>query len=66
MKLLIIEDSTRLRGSLSAGFTRLGYSVDSSGDGKESLSFAMINDYDVIILDLMLPSMDGISIMKEL
>jgi DNA-binding response OmpR family regulator len=66
MKLLIIEDSTRLRNSLSAGFTRLGYSVDSSGDGKEGLSFAMINDYDVIILDLMLPSMDGISILKEL
>jgi len=66
MKLLIIEDSSRLRNSLTEGFTRLGYSVDSSGDGKEGLSFAMINDYDVIILDLMLPTMDGISILKSL
>ena len=60
MKLLIIEDSSRLRNSLTVGFTRMGYAVDNSGDGKEGLSFAMINNYDVIILDLMLPSMDGI------
>ena len=66
MKLLIIEDSSRLRNSLTVGFTRMGYAVDNSGDGKEGLSFAMINNYDVIILDLMLPSMDGISILKEL
>lgn len=44
----------------------MGYAVDSSGDGKEGLGFAMINNYDVIILDLMLPSLDGISILKEL
>ncbi len=66
MKLLIIEDSIRIRNSLVAGFTRMGYSVDSSGDGKEGLSFAMINDYDVIILDLMLPSMDGLTVLREL
>ncbi|NOX42504.1 MAG: response regulator transcription factor [Gammaproteobacteria bacterium] len=66
MKLLIIEDSTRLRRSLTAGFSRMGYAIDSTGDGKEGLSYAMINDYDVIILDLMLPSMDGLSILKEL
>lgn len=66
MKLLIIEDSKRLRMSLSAGFSRMGYAVDSSGDGKEGLGFAMINSYDVIILDLMLPSLDGISILKKL
>jgi len=66
MKLLVIEDSTRLRNSLTAGFSRMGYTIDSSGDGKEGLCYAMINDYDVIILDLMLPSMDGLSILKEL
>lgn len=66
MKLLIIEDSIRLRQSLKAGFKRLGYATDDTGDGKQGLSFAMINDYDVIILDLMLPSMDGLSILKQL
>ncbi|MCW8956462.1 MAG: response regulator transcription factor [Gammaproteobacteria bacterium] len=66
MKLLIIEDSVRLRQSLKAGFKHLGYAIDDTGDGKEGLSFAMINDYDVIILDLMLPSMDGLSILEQL
>lgn len=66
MKLLIIEDSERLRRSLVAGFTRLGYAIDESGDGKEGLEYALINQYDVIILDLMLPSLDGLSILKEL
>ena len=66
MKLLVIEDSTRLRNSLIAGFSRMGYTIDSSGDGKEGLCYAMINDYDVIVLDLMLPSIDGLSILKEL
>ncbi len=66
MKLLIIEDSIRLRKSLVNGFTRMGYAVDDSGSGKEGLSYALINDYDVIVLDLMLPELDGLSILREL
>ncbi len=66
MKLLIIEDSERLRRSLMAGFCHLGHAVDGSGDGKEGLEYALINQYDVIILDLMLPTLDGLSILKEL
>lgn len=66
MKLLIIEDSSRLRTTLKAGFVRMGYAVDDCADGKEGLSYALINEYDVIILDLMLPSMDGLSVLREL
>jgi len=66
MKLLIIEDSPRLRASLVAGFTRLGCAVDCTGDGSEGLSYALVNRYDVIVLDLMLPGMDGLSVLKEL
>ncbi|HED36322.1 MAG TPA: response regulator transcription factor [Gammaproteobacteria bacterium] len=66
MKLLIIEDSSRLRTSLVAGFTRLGCAIDCTGDGDEGLSYAMLNHYDVIILDLMLSGMDGLSVLKEL
>jgi DNA-binding response OmpR family regulator len=66
MKLLIIEDSSRLRKSLHSGFTRLGYAVDEAADGKEGYNFALNNQYDVIILDLMLPGMDGLSILQAL
>lgn len=65
MKLLIIEDSERLRKSLSAGFKSLGFAVDCTGDGREGLNFALSYTYDAIILDIMLPSMDGISILKQ-
>lgn len=66
MKILIVEDSERLRRSLSKGFTELGYVVDCAGDGKAGLSFAQNFEYDVIILDIMLPILDGISVLKEL
>ena len=66
MKLLIVEDSPRLRKSLTAGFTRLNFAVDSTGDGKDGLNYAMIYEYDAIILDIMLPSLDGLSLLKEL
>jgi len=66
MKLLVIEDSERLRNSLVLGLTRSGYSVTGAGDGKEGLNLALFNKYDLIILDLMLPSMDGMAILRTL
>ncbi|WP_094752349.1 response regulator transcription factor [Psychromonas sp. CD1] len=66
MKLLIIEDSEPLRRSLMVGFKHLGFSVDTSADGSEGLSMALTNDYDFILLDLMLPHVDGISLLKTL
>ena len=66
MKLLIIEDSSRLRKTLDVGFTKLGYKVDSTGDGREGLGYALSVKYDAIILDLMLPSLDGLSILRQL
>ncbi|MGI9302921.1 MAG: response regulator transcription factor [Gammaproteobacteria bacterium] len=66
MKLLIIEDSERLRRSLSEGLSRDGYVVDVACDGREGLAFARANDYDVIVLDLMLPKLDGLSLLREL
>lgn len=65
MKLLIIEDSERLRRSLSNGFKELGFTVDCTGDGREGLNFALSYTYDAVILDIMLPSMDGISILRQ-
>ena len=66
MKLLIIEDSERLRKSLELGLTRLDYEVTASGDGQQGLELALAHEFDLIILDLMLPSLDGLSVLRGL
>ncbi|MGB2739011.1 MAG: response regulator transcription factor [Cognaticolwellia sp.] len=66
MKILIIEDSTSLRRSLKIGLSNLGFTVDDTGDGSEGLSMALAGDYSLLILDLMLPSVDGSSILKAI
>ncbi|CAM2846164.1 response regulator transcription factor [Vibrio mytili] len=66
MKLLIIEDSEPLRRSLRVGLSNLGFTVDDSGDGAQGLSMALVNHYDAIILDMMLPSLDGMDVLKTL
>jgi DNA-binding response OmpR family regulator len=60
MRLLIVEDYKPLRKALKQGLKEAGFAVDATGNGEEGLWFAMSNDYDAIILDLMLPGMDGI------
>ena len=66
MKLLIIEDSQRLLRSLGSGLKKVGYAVDLVADGVDGLDYARLNDYDAIILDLMLPGMDGLTILRKL
>ncbi|MGI8905985.1 MAG: response regulator transcription factor [Candidatus Sumerlaeaceae bacterium] len=66
MRLLLVEDSRILRESLCEGLRRLGHAVDSAGDGEEGLWLAECNGYDVIILDLMLPKLDGLSVLRRL
>ncbi|AAZ27052.1 response regulator transcription factor [Colwellia psychrerythraea] len=66
MNILLVEDSVKLRRSLRIGLSGVGFTVDETGDGAEALSMAIAEDYDIIILDLMLPSVDGIEILKTL
>ncbi len=66
MRILIVEDSTRLRSTLSQAFRFSSYAVDETGDGKEGLWMATSIAYDVIVLDIMLPSMDGLTVLKKL
>jgi DNA-binding response OmpR family regulator len=66
MKLLVIEDSQRLLRSLGRGLKKTGYSVDLVADGRDGLDYARLNEYDVIVLDLMLPGMDGLTILRRL
>ena len=66
MRVLVVEDFRPLQQSLAKGLREAGLAVDTTCDGREGLWFATRNDYDVIILDLMLPGMDGLSILKKL
>ncbi len=66
MRVLIIEDSTRLRQTVSTFLHKNGFAVDTAADGDDGLFIAQTNQYDVIVLDLMLPGLDGISILKTL
>ena len=66
MRLLLIEDSGRLCESLRAGLTRLGFTVDVAMDGARGLAYAVERSYDVIVLDLMLPVLDGIAVLEKL
>ena len=66
MRILLIEDSLRLQETLRAGFTHAGYAIDVVGDGERGLLFAKREHYDVIVLDLMLPGMDGLELLRRL
>ncbi|MCU4675337.1 response regulator transcription factor [Catenovulum sp. 2E275] len=66
MNLLLVEDSHSLRRSLTTGLNNLGFTVDSTGDGSQGLSMALMGEYDLLILDIMLPGLDGLSLLKAI
>ncbi len=66
MKVLLVEDSKRLCLALGAGLRKAGLAVDIATDGQEGLYLAQSGDYDVIVLDLMLPKLDGLSLLRTL
>lgn len=66
MRILIVEDELRLAEALTQILRKNNYTVDSANDGESGLDNALSNIYDLIILDIMLPKMDGISILKRL
>jgi DNA-binding response OmpR family regulator len=66
MKILLIEDNRDLATNLFDYFEARGHTMDLAGDGIPGLHFASTNQYDVIVLDLMLPSMDGLTMCKRL
>lgn len=66
MHVLIIEDSKRLQTYIAKGLRQRGYAVDVASDGEEGLFLAETGDFDVIVLDLMLPKLDGLSLLREL
>lgn len=67
MRVLIIEDEARLARNVAEVLRgRCSYAVDTSHDGEDGLHLALTNPYDLVILDLMLPKVDGMTILKEL
>lgn len=66
MRVLIVEDSLRLQRTLSTALRNSGYAVDTCGDGEEGLWLASSNGYDAVILDIMLPKRDGLSVLSTL
>jgi len=66
VKVLFVEDSARLRRSVGTALKRCGYAVDVIAEGTEALWLAQSNDYDVVVLDIMLPGVDGLSVLRGL
>lgn len=66
MKILVVEDDHSLLGLVSSVLKEEGYHVDSATSGDEGLMLAEQNVYDALILDIMLPEIDGLSIVKKL
>jgi DNA-binding response OmpR family regulator len=66
MRLLFVEDSQRLQRYVGTGLRRAGHAVDITGTGSDGLWRARSSTYDVIVLDIMLPGMDGLSVLREL
>ena len=66
MRLLLVEDDAALRDVLSKRLIQEGYAVDACGDGNKGLEYALRAPYDGVILDIMLPGIDGLTLLTHL
>jgi DNA-binding response OmpR family regulator len=66
MRVLVVEDTVRIADAIKVGLEQEGYAVDVEYDGEKGLLAGLHEPYDIIILDVMLPGMDGFSICKQL
>jgi two-component system copper resistance phosphate regulon response regulator CusR len=66
MRVLLVEDEARLAAFLAKGLREHSFAVDIAGDGEAALYYAAVNEYDLVILDIMLPVKDGFAVCKEL
>ncbi len=66
MRVLFVEDSKHLRNYVAKALKRAGYATDTAADGEEGFFLASSNTYDAIVLDLMLPKIDGLEILRRL
>jgi len=66
MRILIVEDEPSIANFVRQGLSEAGYAVDVAWDGDEGLAYALAADYDALVLDVMLPRMDGLELLREL
>jgi DNA-binding response OmpR family regulator len=66
MRILVIDDEPRILGFLARGLTAEGYAVDVADNGAEALRAARSHPYDLVLLDLLLPGVDGLSVLQAL
>ncbi|GAA4860394.1 response regulator transcription factor [Paenibacillus vulneris] len=66
MKILLVEDEEELSSIIKRGLLKYGYAVDIAYDGEEAIDYYSLNPYDVIILDLNIPSKDGLEVIRTI
>jgi len=66
MRILVVEDEKRIADFLQRGLESAGYAVDVAGNGATALDLAHTTEYDLLVLDLMLPDMDGIQVLEKM
>ncbi len=66
MRILVVEDDDKIASFVVKGLKQSGFAVDRCGDGEEGLYSARANDYDAIVLDVNLPKLDGVSMLRKL
>jgi len=66
MRILVVEDDRKVAGFIAQGLREEGYGVDHAADGDQATMLAHVNEYDVILLDLMLPKKNGLQVAAEL
>jgi DNA-binding response OmpR family regulator len=66
MRVLVVEDEASIANFVRRGLSEAGYAVDMARDGEEGLAYALAAEYDLLVLDIMLPGMDGLALLGKL
>jgi heavy metal response regulator len=66
MRILVVEDEPGIANFVRQGLSEAGYAVDVAWDGEEGLAYALAADYDALVLDIMLPKVDGLELLRQL
>jgi two-component system, OmpR family, response regulator len=66
MRILVVEDDDKIASFVVNGLKQSGFAVDRAKDGEQGLDFALSVPYDAAVLDLMLPGLDGIALLRQL
>jgi DNA-binding response OmpR family regulator len=65
MRILVVEDEKKVANFIKKGLEEEHYAVDNAYDGESGLYMAEVNEYDLIVLDLMIPKIDGLEVLKR-